>query len=87
MSGGHVREASEPHEVVGSLRVAKLSEYIHSDRFLSFDELTVEQVDQRVALTSMEQVLTEFDQVGAGVLSGGHRLLTCRYPYLGWQDR
>ena len=83
MSGGHVWEATEPHEVVGSLRVAKLSEYIHSDRFLSFDELTVKHVDQGVALSSVEQVLTEFDQVGAGVLSGGHRLLTCRYPYRG----
>jgi hypothetical protein len=54
--------------------------YIHADRFLRLDELTVEHVDQGVALAGVEQVLTEFDQVGAGVLSGR---LRCRYPYLG----
>jgi hypothetical protein len=73
---------AQPHEVVGAIGVAELSEDVHADCLLSLDELAIEQLDQGVAFAGVEQVLAELDQLGGGATGDRHMsLFRCRYPY------
>jgi hypothetical protein len=56
-----IAKSAQPHEVIWTHWVAKLSEYLHSYSFLSFDELAVEQLDQRVTLSRVKQVLAKLN--------------------------
>jgi len=55
----HISKASKPNEDVRPVEVAKLPEYMHPDRLLAFHEVRIEDPDQSVSLTFMQQVLTQ----------------------------
>ena len=52
----HVAEAAQPDEAVGIVEVPELAEHLHSDLFLRFDELPIEELDQRLPRTRTERV-------------------------------
>jgi hypothetical protein len=56
----HVAKASEPDEAVRVVQVAKLN-HPHPNCLLSLDELTVEQIDERVPHARVEPVLPQLD--------------------------
>jgi hypothetical protein len=49
----------------GSSRSPELSHHAHPYGFLGLDELTVEQLDQHVALVRMQRVLPQFHHVAS----------------------
>jgi hypothetical protein len=50
-----------PDEPVRIVEVAELADHLHPDRLLRLHELAVEQVDQDIALSGMQRVLTKLD--------------------------
>src|SRR5262245_8972004 len=61
----HVREAAQPHETILATAIAELTDQRHAGRLLRLDEIALEQVDERVALTRLERVLPQFDDRAA----------------------
>ena len=57
----HVRKAAQPDEHVRPVEVAKLTDHRHAGVFLWFDEVAVEQADERVAGAGMQGILAQFD--------------------------
>ena len=57
----HVAKAPEPNEIVRPIEIAKRPDHLHSNRFLRFDELPLENFDQRFASAFVERVLAELD--------------------------
>ena len=55
MAARHVGKAADPHESIRTPPIAKLPDDGHSGSFLRFNEVSVEQIDQHVALTGLER--------------------------------
>src|SRR5947209_4158917 len=52
----HIREAAKPDESVRIVEVDKLADHLHTEVFLAFDELALEEIDQHIASAWMERV-------------------------------
>ncbi len=61
--GCHVPKPAHPDEMVGPVHVAELAHDPHAHGFLALDKLPVEQLDQRLPLAGMQQVLPQFEDV------------------------
>src|SRR5262245_4823846 len=76
MAARHVGKAADPHEPIRTPPIAELADDGHSSRFLRFNEMAVEQIDQHIPLTGFERVLPQLDHWTAaarGRDAGVHR--------------
>ena len=61
MPARHVGKAADPDESIRTPPITKLPDDGHSSGLLRFNEVSVEQIDQHVALTGLERVLPQLD--------------------------
>ena len=61
----HVGETANPDESIGAAAIAELPHDRHADRFLRFDEVSIEEIDQDVPLSRLQGVLTQLDHGAA----------------------
>jgi hypothetical protein len=57
----NIFESPDPNEPVGSIEISELPNYRNPERFLGLDELSIEDLDQSVALAWMQGVLPQLD--------------------------
>ena len=61
MAARHVGKTADPDESIRTPPITKLPDDGHSSSLLRFNEVSVEQINQHVALTGLDRVLPQLD--------------------------
>src|SRR5688572_27291233 len=60
----HVVEPTQPDELICIIKIAKLTDDLHSHSLLRFYKFTVKEFNQRITLPGVKCVLTQLDDGG-----------------------
>src|SRR5438105_10471766 len=57
----HIGEASQPYKPIWIIKVPELADDTHSQSFLAFDELSIEQIDESIPHPWMQRILPQLN--------------------------